>query len=78
MRQADELIDIGPEAGTNGGNLVFQGTHAQLIKQNKSLTANYLTDKIRIEVPTSRRKWKEFIEIKNVNDNNLKNVTNTN
>ena len=75
MRQADELIDIGPEAGTNGGHLVFQGTHAQLIKQNKSLTANYLTNKIRIEIPASRRKWKEFIEIKNINDNNLKNVS---
>jgi len=75
MRQADELIDIGPEAGTHGGELVFQGTHAQLIKESKSLTAKYLTDKIRIEVPASRRKWKEFIEIKSVNDNNLKNVS---
>lgn len=75
MREADELIDIGPEAGTNGGQLVFQGTHSELIKQNKSLTAKYLTNKIRIEVPTRRRLWKEYIEIKNVNENNLKNVS---
>jgi excinuclease ABC subunit A len=75
MREADELIDIGPEAGTNGGQLVFQGTHSELIKQNKSLTANYLTNKIRIEVPNRRRVWKEYIEIKNVNENNLKNIS---
>ncbi|MCW3076616.1 MAG: excinuclease subunit, partial [Bacteroidetes bacterium] len=75
MRHADELIDIGPEAGTHGGHLVFQGTHAELLQENVSYTAKYLTNKIRIEVPFSRRKWKEFIEIKNLNDNNLKNVS---
>lgn len=75
MRNADELIDIGPEAGTNGGHLVFQGTHDELLKENVSYTAKYLTNKIRIEVPSSRRKWKEFIEIKHINDNNLKNVS---
>jgi len=75
MRNADELIDIGPEAGTNGGHLVFQGTHKELLKESESFTAKYLTDKIRIETPFNRRKWKEFIEIKNLNDNNLKNIT---
>lgn len=75
MKAADELVDIGPEAGTNGGTLVFQGTHKDLLKDSKSFTAKYLTNKLSIEVPKQRRKWKEFIEIKNANDNNLKNVT---
>lgn len=75
MLAADQLIDIGPEAGTHGGTLVFQGTHKELLKEGKSLTAKYLTDKIRIEVPKTRRKWKEFIEIKDANDHNLKNVS---
>lgn len=75
MRQADELIDIGPEAGTGGGNLVFQGSHAELLKNKAGYTSKYLNDIIRIEVPFSRRKWKEFIEIRNLTENNLKNVT---
>jgi len=75
MLQADELIDIGPEAGTNGGELVFQGVHKDLLKSKRSFTAKYLTNQIRIDVPQKRRTWKEFIEIKNLNDNNLKNVS---
>jgi len=75
MLAADELIDIGPEAGSGGGTLVFQGTHKELLKDSKSYTAKYLTNKLKIETPFNRRKWKEFIEIRNVNDNNLKNVT---
>jgi excinuclease ABC subunit A len=75
MLAADELIDIGPEAGTNGGHLVFQGTHKELLKDNGSYTAKYLTDKLRIETPKTRRKWKEFIQVKNVSDNNLKNIS---
>lgn len=74
MRQADELIDIGPEAGTNGGHLVFQGVHKDLLKNKNGYTSKYLTNQLRIEVPFNRRKWKEFIEIRNLNDNNLKNV----
>jgi excinuclease ABC subunit A len=75
MLAADELIDIGPEAGTNGGHLVFQGTHKELLKDSESYTAKYLTDKLRIETPKKRRQWKEFIEVKNVSDNNLKNIS---
>ena len=75
MLAADELIDIGPEAGTHGGRLVFQGNHDQLLKNKESLTAQYLTDKLRIDVPKTRRKWKEFIEVKDATDNNLKNIT---
>ncbi|MGZ3931561.1 MAG: excinuclease ABC subunit UvrA [Bacteroidia bacterium] len=75
MLAADELIDIGPEAGSGGGTLVFQGDHKALLKDTESYTAKYLTNKLKIETPFNRRKWKEFIEIRNVNDNNLKNVT---
>lgn len=75
MRAADEIIDIGPEAGTLGGELVFQGTHAELTKSTKSYTAKYLTKKLSIAVPLKRRKFKEFIEVKDVSYNNLKNVS---
>jgi excinuclease ABC subunit A len=75
MQAADQLIDIGPEAGTNGGELVFQGNQKELLKDSRSFTAKYLTNKLRIEVPKTRRKWKEFIEIHNATENNLKDIT---
>lgn len=75
MRAADVIIDIGPEAGTLGGELVFQGTHDELTKSSKSYTAKYLTKKLVIPVPSFRRKFKEFIEVKDVSYNNLKNVS---
>ncbi|MBS1651464.1 MAG: excinuclease ABC subunit UvrA [Bacteroidetes bacterium] len=75
MRAADELIDIGPEAGFKGGELVFQGNHQQLLTEGKSLTAYYLTNKLKIEAATNKRKWTDFIEIKNLNENNLKNLS---
>jgi excinuclease ABC subunit A len=75
MLAADQLIDIGPEAGTNGGTLVFQGDHKALLKDSKSFTAKYLTNKLRIDVPKTRRKFKEFIEVKDAAEHNLKNIT---
>ena len=75
MKEADQLIDIGPEAGSNGGQLVFQGTSKELLKTKTSLTARYLTSQLQIQVPKGRRKFKEFIEIKNLNDHNLKNIS---
>jgi excinuclease ABC subunit A len=75
MRQADELIDIGPEAGVEGGYLVFQGTHTQLLKNKTGYTSKYLNNQMRIEVPTIRRKWKEFIEVRHLTDHNLKNIS---
>jgi excinuclease ABC subunit A len=75
MHQADELIDIGPEAGTGGGHLVFQGVHKDLLNNKKGYTSKYLTNQLKIEVPFNRRKWKEFIEIRHINENNLKNLT---
>lgn len=75
MLTADELIDIGPEAGSQGGELVFQGTHKELLKDSRSFTAKYLTQKLNIDVPKTRRKWKEYIEVHNANDHNLKNIS---
>lgn len=75
MLQADQLIDIGPDAGRNGGELVFQGNHTDLLKAERSYTAKYLTGKLKIEIPKNRRKWKEFIEVRNLTENNLKTIS---
>ena len=74
MQAADHLIDIGPEAGTHGGNLVFSGTFDEILKDNGSLTGQYLSGEKEIEIPTRRRKWHDFIEIKGARENNLKNI----
>lgn len=75
MRAADQLIDIGPMAGTHGGELVFQGKFKDLPKASNSLTAKYLNHEMEIPVPDRRRRWKPFIEIVGARENNLKNVT---
>lgn len=74
IRAADEIIDIGPLAGINGGEVIFQGTHQELIHNGKSLTANYLNGIEKIEVPRFRRKWNNFIEIVGARENNLKGI----
>lgn len=74
MRQADQIIDIGPEAGSHGGNLVFQGSFEEILKNDISLTARYLNGIQQIEIPKNRRKWKSFIEIVGARENNLKGV----
>ncbi len=73
MKAADQIIDIGPEAGYLGGELVAQGTFKEILKSN-SLTAQYLSGKLQIEVPKTRRNYKHFIEIKGLRENNLKNI----
>jgi len=73
IQQADEIIDIGPDAGEHGGELVFQGTIADLQNDDKSYTALYLTGRKEIKVPEKRRKWKNFLEIKSATEHNLKN-----
>jgi len=75
MKAADHIIDIGPEAGTHGGNLIFTGTYEEIIKDDNSLTGRYLSGKEEIAIPKSRRKWNDFIEIKGARENNLKNVS---
>lgn len=74
MRAADHIIDIGPEAGTHGGNLVFSGTYDEIIKDDKSLTGRYLAGKEEIAIPAKRRNWKDHILIKGARENNLKNI----
>ncbi len=73
MKAADEIIDIGPEAGYLGGELVAQGNFDEILKSD-SLTAQYLNGKMQIEVPQKRRKFKNYIEIKGARENNLKNI----
>ena len=75
MRAADQLIDIGPLAGVHGGELVFQGGFDELRLQKDSLTAKYLTHQEVIPIPSQRRKWKKYIEIKGARENNLKNIS---
>jgi excinuclease ABC subunit A len=72
MKAADMIIDIGPEAGTHGGELVAQGTYQELLQAN-SLTANYLNGKEAIVVPEKRRSYKNYIEVVGARENNLKN-----
>jgi excinuclease ABC subunit A len=74
IMQADQIIDIGPFAGVNGGNLVFQGDFHQLIKSGEGFTAQYLSGKMAIPVPSQRRKWKDYIEITGARENNLKEI----
>jgi excinuclease ABC subunit A len=74
MKAADHIIDIGPEAGTHGGNLVFTGTFSEILKSEESLTGQYLSGKQSIAIPPTRRKWSDFIEIKGARENNLQHV----
>ncbi|WP_320815724.1 excinuclease ABC subunit UvrA [Flavobacterium sp.] len=72
MKAADMIIDIGPEAGTNGGYLVAQGTYEEILKAD-SLTAKYLNGQEKIEVPKIRRKFKNHVDIIGARENNLQN-----
>lgn len=73
MKAADEIIDIGPEAGTLGGNVVAAGPW-EAILQSDSLTASYLNGTMEIPVPKERRNSKHYIQIKGARENNLKNI----
>ncbi len=73
MKAADQIIDIGPEAGTNGGNVVASGNYDELL-QSKSLTASYLNETLKIETPKKRKVSKNKIEILGARENNLKNI----
>ena len=73
MKAADMIIDIGPEAGTFGGELVAQGNFDEILKST-SLTAKYLNGDLEIAVPKKRRSFKNFIEIKGARENNLQNI----
>ena len=74
MQAADYLIDIGPEAGTNGGELMFKGTYTEILTDDHSLTGKYLSGREEIAIPKHRRPWTDFIEIKGARENNLQHV----
>lgn len=74
MQAADYLIDIGPEAGVNGGRLVFDGTYDEILTHAQSLTGKYLSGREHIAVPASRRKWHDAIRVKGARENNLKGI----
>ena len=76
MRAADYIVDVGPGAGIHGGNIVFSGTLPELEKCRESITADYLTGRKKIPVPSSRRKGNgTFLEIKGAAENNLKKIS---
>ena len=74
IRAADYLIDIGPDAGRLGGEIVYAGPLKPDAKANRSYTLKYLTGELSIEVPKMRRNWNNFIEVKGAAENNLKGI----
>lgn len=74
IRAADQIIDIGPRAGYNGGEIVYSGDLRGLEKAKSSLTADYLTGKKSIEIPSSCRAWTNYIEVIGARENNLKGI----
>ncbi|EKB49091.1 excinuclease ABC subunit UvrA [Cecembia lonarensis] len=75
MKAADQIIDIGPDAGVLGGELVFQGDLNELIVSGKSHTARYLKGEEKIQEKTANRKWKNSLFVKGARENNLKNLS---
>lgn len=77
MRAADHIIDVGPAAGSGGGEIVFEGDSAGLTSadRTRSLTAAYLTGAREIEVPSQRRRWRDYIEVVGAREHNLRDVT---
>ena len=74
MRAADYIVDIGPAAGVHGGEVVATGTAADIMKCKKSITGAYLSGRMKIPVPSKRRRPTGFLTIKGARENNLKNI----
>ncbi|MDH5474457.1 MAG: excinuclease ABC subunit UvrA [Cyclobacteriaceae bacterium] len=75
MHAADQIIDIGPDAGAHGGELVFQGRLTEILPETDTHTANYLSGKEKVALPECRRGWKDKVLIKGAKENNLKNIS---
>lgn len=75
IRKADYIIDVGPEAGVNGGRIVYQGCMDDLESASGSHTVDYLLGKERIPVPEVRRRWNNYIKVVGARENNLKGIT---
>lgn len=74
MNACDYLIDVGPDAGRHGGEIIYQGAVGNLKKASDSYTVKYLKGELAIPVPARRRKWRDYIEIKGAREHNLKNI----
>ena len=75
IKTADFIVDMGPGAGEHGGEVVAQGSLDDILKSERSVTAQYLNGKKEIFMPKERRKYKKFITVENASGNNLQNVT---
>ena len=75
MEAADQVIDIGPEAGSGGGHLMFQGTFEELTHDTATYTGQYLSGQREVAVPATRRPWRNALELTGARENNLKNVS---
>ena len=74
IRAADYIIDIGPQAGRLGGEVVYQGNLSKLEKATQSYTVRYLTGEEKIDIPAQRRKWNSYIKVEGAAHNNLKGI----
>lgn len=74
MRAADEIIDIGPDAGSHGGELIFQGNLTKMLKEGSGHTADFLSGKEEVPVPAKRRKWHDRVKVIGARENNLQNI----
>jgi len=74
MRAADYIIDVGPDAGRLGGQIVYQGPAADVEKCAEGYTGRYLSGKLSIDVPARRRHWRDYIEVRGAREHNLKGI----
>lgn len=74
MRAADYIIDVGPDAGRLGGQIIYQGPASDIEKCAEGYTGRYLSGKLSIEVPKSRRRWRDYIEVRGAREHNLKGI----
>ncbi len=74
MRAADYIIDVGPDAGRHGGEIIYQGNISNLEKASRSYTVKYLNGELSIPPPRQRRRWNSYIEVKGAREHNLKNI----
>lgn len=75
IKAADYIVDIGPFAGQRGGEVVFSGAYDEMLKNANTLTAQFIRGERSIPLPETNRKWKEYIQIDNITENNLKGIT---
>ena len=74
MSEADQIVDIGPEAGINGGEIIYQGPLEYIFKEKRSLTTKYLSGSLKIPTPKKRKYLKDKISLRGINQHNLKNI----